>query len=178
MALATVAALAAGAIAVFLVVAALIHLGSLSAPGRWPAGCCGLACVATLGITISLMPAALAAASASVPYLLSVPTLVSLLAVLADLTHTAVRTTTAAAALLTLAWALFLTASFVFPAPLLAVATLSRNTPSQESPEHPEPGLGEAALSDLWDGTPWELGPFGGRLAPGVDQFRRKASPS
>lgn len=134
MTVAPVAALAAGAVALFLVLVVLIRLDSLSAPSRRAGrGLRGLAFAATLGITIPLMPAALADASASVPYLLSVPALVSLLAVLADLTHTAVGITTAVAALVLLGWALFLatflTASFVFPALLLAVATLARDGP-------------------------------------------------
>lgn len=91
-----------------------------------------LAFAGTLGITIAVLPAALDD-SPSVPYLLIVPLLAALLAVIADLTRTAVGVLTGVAALVMLAmglfFAMFLTPLFLAAALVLAGAAVAAIRP-------------------------------------------------
>lgn len=128
-----VAAITGICVAFFVAVAALFYLRGRSAAapllGRvlsW------LAFAGTLGIAIAMLPAALDD-SPSVPYLLAIPVLAALLAVIADVTGKAVAILTGVAALGMLAmglfFAMFLTPLFLVPVLVLGAAAVAAIRP-------------------------------------------------
>lgn len=129
----TIAAMTGLCTALFVAAAAYSYFRGRSTPAplagrvlRW------LAFAGTLGITVATLPTALDDSDV-VPLLLTVPALAGLLAVVADAAGKAVGTVTAAAALLTLGWgvflAMFLTPYFVFPALVLGAAAITSIRP-------------------------------------------------
>ncbi len=132
----TIATITGTGVALFIVAAVFVRLRGRPTPGsalgrtlRW------VALAAAVGIAVAALPAALDGGGI-VPYLLAVPALASLAAVVSDVTGTLVGTTTAAAALLVLGWgvflASFLTPYFVFPALVLGVAAIASIRPRHE----------------------------------------------
>lgn len=134
----TIAGLVGSCTALFIAAAAFHYLfgRSTTAPLvgrvlRW------VAFAGAVGIAVAALPDALGD-SGVVPLLLAVPVLSGAAAVVADATGRAVGVTTAAAALLTLGWgvflAMFLTPYFVFPALVLGVAAITSIRPRGRHP--------------------------------------------
>lgn len=132
-------------IALFIAVGAYFYLRGRSAPTplvgrvlRW------FAFAVTVAVAVAALPAALDDSS-SVPYLLAVPVLAALLAVIADVTGRAVTILTSAAALAMLAvglfFAMFLTPYFLVPALVLGLAAIAsirpRGLPANNGQGHP-----------------------------------------
>lgn len=130
-----------GVLALFLAVAAFMYLSRHGAtPGVVGRVLRLLAFAATAGIAVALLPFTVADSGAAASYLLGVPVVAAVSALIADLAHRAVGITTALAALVMLAWGLILGLGiglwFILPALILgiaAVATISSRHPTVSS---------------------------------------------
>jgi len=119
-----------GVLALFLAVAAFMYLGRHGAtPGVVGRVLRLLAFAATGGIVVALLPFTVEDSGAAASYLLGVPVVAAVSALIADLAHRAVGITTAVAALVMLAWGLILSLGigfwFTLPALLLGIAALA-----------------------------------------------------
>jgi hypothetical protein len=131
------AAIVGGVLALFLAAAALVYLrGHGGTPGVAGRALRLLAVAATVGIVVALLPFTVEDSGGAAVYLLGVPLLAAVLALVADLTGRAVGVTTTVAALVMLGWGLLLGLGigmwFALPALILgiaAIATLSSRRP-------------------------------------------------
>jgi len=124
------AVLAGGSVALFIIVAAFVYMRSHRAtPGVLGRVLRLVALAATAGIAIALLPFTVDDSGAAAGYLLGVPVVVAVVVVVADLTGRAVGVTTAAGALVMLAWGLYLGLGigpwFLIPAFLLGAAAIA-----------------------------------------------------
>jgi hypothetical protein len=135
------AAIVGGVLALFLAAAALVYLrGHGGTPGVVGRALRLLAFAATVGIVVALLPFTVEDSGGAAVYLLGVPLLAAVLALVADLTGRAVGVTTTVAALVMLGWGLLLGLGigmwFTLPALILgiaAIATLSSRRPVMPS---------------------------------------------
>ncbi|MFI7552783.1 hypothetical protein ACIBQ2_23895 [Micromonospora sediminimaris] len=134
-----VAAIVGGGLALFIAVAALVHLGRRRAtPYALGRSLRLLALGVTLGIAIAVLPATVSDSGAAAGYLLGVPTVVALLPLGADLVGRVVGIATTLAAIVMLAWGLLLGLGdggyFVIPALILGAAVVASITPRRGMP--------------------------------------------
>jgi hypothetical protein len=124
------AVLAGGLVALFIIVAAFVYMrGHRATHGVLGRVLSLVALAATAGIAIALLPFTVDDSGAAAGYLLGVPVVVAVVVLVADLTGRAVGVTTAAGALVMLAWGLYLGLGiglwFVIPALLLGAAAIA-----------------------------------------------------
>jgi hypothetical protein len=130
------AAVVGGVLALFLAAAAFMYLGRHGAtPAVVGRVLRLLAFAATVGIAVALLPFTVADSGAAAGYLLGVPVVAAVIALVADLTHRAVGVTTAVAAVTMLAWGLLLGLGiglwFTLPALILGMAAVATITSRQ-----------------------------------------------
>jgi hypothetical protein len=137
-----VAGIAGALVALFVVVAAVVHLrGHGATPAVFGRALRLLALAATAWITIALLPFTIDDSGAAAGYLLGVPVVVAVGVVVADLAHRAVGITTTVGALVMLVWGLYLGLGiglwFMIPALLLGAAAVA-SVPSRRvtAPHH------------------------------------------
>src|SRR5688572_5469080 len=124
------ATITGGVVALFITVAAFVDLRRNGAtPGAVGRLLRFLAFAATVWIVVALLPFTIADSGTAATYLLGVPVVAAVGALIADLTHRAVGTTTTVAALVMLMWGLILGLGigmwFVPPALLLGMAAIA-----------------------------------------------------
>ena len=124
------ATIVGGVLALFIAAAAFVYWSkNAAAPDVVGRVLRLLAFAATVGIAIALLPFTVEDSGAAATYLLGVPVVAAVSALIADLTRRAVAITTTIAALVTLAWGLLLGLGiglwFVLAALLLAIAAIA-----------------------------------------------------
>ncbi|GIJ31556.1 hypothetical protein [Micromonospora sediminimaris] len=134
-----VAAIVGGGLALFIAVAALVHLGRRRAtPYALGRSLRLLALGVTLGLAVAMLPATVSDSGAATGYLLGVPTVVALLPLGAELAGRLVGVATTLAAIVMLAWGLLLGLGdgvyFVIPALILGAAAVASITPRRGIP--------------------------------------------